>query len=371
MNLIKFVPGSSSTLLENGRPINNWKSVTWVERYLDAGEFKIEAPLSTGLRDFLPIGTLISHLDTLEVMIVEDQQISDDGSDPTITITGRSLDSYLENRIVGQNLARTGSTVVDYTLLADYTSLQATKLINDHIRAASGVSDVNDSLTNVEGNTALTVITGGVVEDRTIKPEIVYAALNEILKIDDLGVKSMRRATFSTDIAVTLATLLRVHNGFDRTSTVHFSWYSGDFDKLEYLFSQRGLKTSAMVIGRWIWTVVDRSQTKYDRRMMLVDASDLDNKLAAAPTGGALTTLIARMQVRGRQALRNQQQVAISGSDVSNSTSYIYRKHYNIGDLVTLDGNYGQILTMRVVEYAEIEDENGYSGHPTLAVPGV
>ena len=252
---------------------------------MDAGEFKIEAPLSTGLRDFLPQGTLISHQDTLEVMIVEDHQISDDGTDPKLTITGRSLDSYLENRIVGQNLARAGTTVSDYILAAAYTSVQAAKLINDHINATS-VSDANDALTNVVGNTLVTTITGGVVEARTMKPANVYSALNEILKIDDLGIKSLRRSDFTVDAALSASTLLRVHNGTDKTNKVHFAWYSGDFSKLEYLFSQRALKTSAMVIGRWVWTIVDRSQTKYDRRMMIVDASDFDNKLAAAPTAG-------------------------------------------------------------------------------------
>jgi hypothetical protein len=48
---------------------------------------------------------------------------------------------------------------------------------------------------------------------------------------------------------------------------------------------------------------------------------------------------------------------------------YQYRRDYNIGDLVSIDGNFGQTAVMRVIEYAEIEDENGNSGHPTLALP--
>ena len=371
MDLIKFVPGADPTLLEKGRSINNWKSVMWVERYLNPGEFEIQAPLSTGLRDFLPLGTLMSHLNTLEVMIVENHQIVDDQNDPTLSITGRSLDSYLENRIVGQNLARTASAVTDYVLPAAITSTQAVKLINDHIRTASGVVDTNDALTNVEGHTFITTISGGPIEARTIDRAEVSGKLIEILKIDDLGIQSLRRSSFTVDVPLEAATLLRVYKGADKTKTIHFAWYSGDFDKVEYLFSQKALKTSAMVVGRWAWTIVDLGPAKYNRRMMLIDASDLDEKLTAMPAGGALTTLIAKLQVRGRQVLKSQQQIAITGADVANTASYIYRKDYNLGDLVRLDGNYGQTLTMRVVEYAEIEDENGRSGHPTLAIPGV
>jgi hypothetical protein len=76
------------------------------------------------------------------------------------------------------------------------------------------------------------------------------------------------------------------------------------------------------------------------------------------------------MHTRGRQALAKQNRVTISRADISKLTNYQYRRDFNVGDLVSLDGNFGQIATMRVVEYVEIEDENGESGHPTLAIPG-
>jgi hypothetical protein len=35
---------------------------------------------------------------------------------------------------------------------------------------------------------------------------------------------------------------------------------------------------------------------------------------------------------------------------------------------VRVDGNYGAIETMRVVEHVEIEDKSGSSSHPTLEI---
>jgi hypothetical protein len=75
------------------------------------------------------------------------------------------------------------------------------------------------------------------------------------------------------------------------------------------------------------------------------------------------------MQVRGRIAIDNQNRVTIVKSDISSVTPYQYRTDYNVGDLVTLDGNFGVSAVMRVIEYVEIEDESGESGHPTLSVP--
>jgi hypothetical protein len=148
-----------------------------------------------------------------------------------------------------------------------------------------------------------------------------------------------------------------------------FSWKAGDIENAEYLWSDKKLKNSALVLGRYVNVVVDLGPIKYDRRFMLVDATDLDGDMTAPPTGTALTTLIGKMQTRGRQALKSQQMVTITRTDMSDISKIQYRKDYNIGDFVMLDGNFGQSAKMRVVEYVEIEDENGESGHPTLSVP--
>jgi hypothetical protein len=102
---------------------------------------------------------------------------------------------------------------------------------------------------------------------------------------------------------------------------------------------------------------------------MVVDASDIDGHLGAIPVGGVLTSTLAAMATRGRQELAKQHQITLTQSDISNLTNFQYRKHYNIGDLVSIDGDFDQVIVMRVSEFAEIEDENGTSAHPTLSVP--
>lgn len=365
MELFKFEsPTVDATVLQRGNLIKGYDSVMWVERYNEAGEFEIEAKLSSGLIDFLPTGTFISHADTLEVMIVENCEIKQPiDEDPTIKFSGRSFISYLENRIVGVNQARQSSTVVDYKQVLADSWVQAVRLINDHVNSPFSS---NDQLVNV---LATHNITGtGTREERIFKQGNVYARLIEILNVDDVGVKTIRRNTFPGTANDT--TLFMVYKGVNRANKVSFSWKSGDLDSLQYLFSQKALKTSALVIGRYVWQMVDGPETKYDRRIMVVDADDIDGKLSAPPTGTALTTILTAMQTRGKQALKSQVRVSISASEISDNTNNRFRRDYNIGDLVTLDGNFGQRAVMRVSEYAEIEDENGESGHPTLSIPG-
>lgn len=362
MELFKFTYND----YPSGEMINNTKSIKWIERYSDAGEFEIKAPLSSGLKDFLPEGTLVSHMDTLEVMIVENHEINEQkDKDPLLIITGRTFDTFLENRIVGVNLARASSTIDEYILAADYTWDQAVTLINDHIFA----TDADDMLLNVIAESTVPGTTG-TSEERTINRGNVYERLLEILAIDDLGIRTFRRNVFVGLGGANDDIMMSIYRGEDKSNEVIFSWKGGDLDSVDYLFSGKKLKNSALVVGRYIYRMVDMGPVNYNRRMMIVDASDLDGHLNAVPTGGALTTLLSKMNVRGKQALAKQKLIVISRTDVANVCHHRYRRDYKVGDLVSLDGNFGETTTMRVVEYVEIKDENGESGHPTLSIPG-
>jgi hypothetical protein len=364
MDIFKFKYDTDQTVLERGEVINNYTSVMWIERYRDPGEFQIVAPLYSDLKRFLPAGTLISHVDTLEVMIVENHEINQtQDENPTITISGRSFESYLENRAIGINQARNSNNYQEYELAAGYTWTQAVTLINQHI---SSTVDLNDSLSNV---VAQEIVSGtGVSTERIIERGNVHQRLMELLDVDELGIKTVRRNTFGVSGSPSV-TYFTIHKGVDRRNSIIFSWEGGDLESVNYLFSDKKLKNAALVQSKWLNVIVDNASTKYNRRFMIVDATDMDEKFDVAPTGDDLLRIVDRMTTRGTQALRRQRYVTISSADVSNVTQYRYRRDYNVGDLVMLDGNFDQSAVMRVTEYAEIEDENGESGSPTLSSP--
>lgn len=364
MDLFKFTPsGSSPTTLDQGAQINDYSRVTWVERYNAPGEFTIEAKLSSGLTGFLSLGSLISHVDTGEIMIVENHEVMEEfASDPTIAITGRSFPSYLENRAVGVLDARNKYTFGPYTLTANYTWNQIVTMINAHI------SSGDDAVDNVVANSSVSG-TGESVA-RTIERGYLWTRVAELLKIDDLGIRTIRRNPFGLTGGSSTETRINIYKGEDKTSTIMFSWITGDISEAQYLFSLKDEKNCALVSGQYIQVMVDGSETKYDRRIMIVDGKDIDGHYGAAPTGGDLTTVVNAMTTLGQQALAAQNQTSITEIELSVTTKPQFRKDYNVGDLVSIDGNFGQIAVRRISEYAEIEDENGKTGHPTLSVPG-
>lgn len=359
--LFKFSADEGITFTKAGQPINGIKSSLWVERYAEPGEFEILAPISSDLRRFLPLGTLISHVRTTEVMMVENHEVTQTRTDESaLRITGRSFTAFMEQRVAGANMMRAGDVVTPYEMSSRELWDQIGDLIDQHLITTF---DPEDDIDNVTLSIAGDVTAGpSTTEARTIERGDLLRTVTDLLAVDDLGIKAKRTTDGSINIVI--------YKGDDKRSSVIFSWISNDLETANYLYSNKSLKNTAMVVGRYLWTVVDTTgKNNYDRRMLMVDATDIDGNLDTIPTGGTRTNLLARMGTRGREKLRRQNHTVITDADVSNLTHYRFREDYNLGDLVLVEGDYNQKDTKRIVEYAEIMDENGHSEHPTLGDP--
>lgn len=364
MDFFKFKSTGEATLLQQGEQINGIDKSLWVERYREPGEFLFEAKLGSDLLDFLPLGTLISHANTLDIMMVENHEIEEKKDEESIIkISGRSFFAYLENRITGQNQVRLSNLVGRYTMPADYTWNQILFIVND---AIGNTTYTDDNLSAVV--MAHSIVGTADSVERTIEPGTVLERVMELLKYDDLGVRTIRRNNFG--IGSSTNTTYLVHAGVNRSADVILTWQGGDVEAMKYLFSNQTAKNSAMVVGTYIWKAVDTGPTKYARRIMLVDGKDIDGHYDAVPTGFELAVVEALLIARGNQAIKAQRQFTIDQADVGENSKYQFRRHYDIGDLVSVAGNFGQIAVMRVVEFAEVQDENGLSGHPTLEIIG-
>lgn len=368
MDIFKFRSPTSPTKLEQGQIINGLKSKMWIERYREGGEFTLVANADTNMRETLPIGSIISHVGTTEVMMVENHEISDvRGKETEIVITGRGFETFLENRIVGSNKNYpTVTAPADYNLAAAFTWNQAVSLISDHILASFLIDDNNQ----IPFVSIMTTVTGsGVSAARVIKLGDLYSALMELLAVDDLGIKIIRPGPWSPLTAGSPNIAIVIHKGVNRSSQIMFSYDTGEIESADYLWSNKQLKNAALVSGRWVEVLVPGTAFDFSRRMMYVDASDLDEKYAAAPTGVTLTAVKASMTQRGLEALAAQKDIALTKAEVSkDATRAVYRTDFDVGDTITVNGDYNETSSMRVSEYVEIDDEEGVRGYPTLTV---
>lgn len=375
MDIFKFNNPVSDTKMESGELINGLTSKTWIERYRDPGEFKLIAPARTNIRNILPTGTLISHVNTKEIMIVENHEISGKkGDDIEITVTGSSFETILHQRIVGSNRKLMSvQPYKDYTLAKDLTWRQIVNLIRFYIDIQFLV-DPKDEIPYVSVSQIVDQVIPseyvGEILDRILERGSVYEHVLNLLTIDNLGIKTIRPPDKDNGPNTTL----QIHRGVDRSKEIIFSYALGQFENLDYLFSNKPLKNAALVSTTWCEMMVYADESaKYDRRVMSVEALDIDQDHDSMPEGLALDLVSIAMDQRGRKALKAQSEVALRRADLTqDSTVYKFRTDYDLGDLVAISGAYltgeTDTTTLRVIEHIESEDQNGSVAYPTLAM---
>lgn len=386
MDIFQFINNGYYANLEQGLIVNGLYTKLWVERYRECGSFELTAPLNSGLRVTLPPGTFISHTESDEIMIVENHELVDDGdNEPILKITGRSLETFFENRFVGSNRifpsydsVTSGAVYFEFS----YPHEQARAIIRMFCYESELLAgNIYDRIPYMESHYDTTGIgpgTGELEDRRLVRVGSLYKALLEILVTNNLGIKIVRpyRDVYIDDGTITPGNLAFVtHKGRDMRDSVLFSHDSGEIDKANYLWSNKNNYNGAFVVGKWVIIRLDSPKTDYERKYLYVDGTDIDQDQTEYPTGMALTWIEAAMRTRGRSALAAQKPIGLTNVEVSKDMSILpaYREHYGMGDLVSVDlitavdsVEWYKGLGMRVTEHVEIEDDDGYRAYPTL-----
>lgn len=282
MDLFKFhTPdgiGEDTHLIGGGEHINGLLSKEWVERYREPGSVTLTSKASRGIREMLPEGTLIGMRGSTEVMIIEDHQLADD-DDSILTTTGRSFESFLENRIVRYGVDSEGQ--VKFSAKPPWpTWVQAASLI---ARQATRQETGSDRIKYLEVVDRVTMSKfKATKEGRTVARGELYAAVKTILDIDNIGWKVVRPGPWSPAEDKVNNMALVLHSGVDRRSTITMSYESGDIKSADYLWSIKQYKKTAVVYGTWITVSVGDSVGRgLDRRVLYVDGQDIDEKQPA------------------------------------------------------------------------------------------
>jgi hypothetical protein len=374
MDFFKFIPNETDhSFLEQGEYINGIKTATWIERYRPPGEFEITAPVNTNMRTFLPPGTIISHIDTHEAMMVETISLDEDVNDkePVFVVKGRSLEAWLNERNVGQDVDEFGGAVVflsDYTMAFDTSWNQIADLINLHINLGPGGAPLLNAEDAALGFTAVSNeqhTAGGDAQIRIVKRGPLHTRVLELLQIDDFGIKVVRPNPANAN---PLVTEFRIHNGNDLSADVIFSHVAGDIQRARYLWSNRGYKNAAYVVSTYNERRYRVPIAGYNQRTMFLDASFIDSQWTDWPTGTDRDDILTAMQIFAIDAVSASSQTSyLEAVEIAKTSSYKFREHYDVGDLVTVNGNYDVESVMRVTEHVEFQDENGQTGYPTLS----
>lgn len=258
--------------------IEGYNSLVWTERHQDLGEFELKSFDVDGLGTLLPEDTLVSHLETQEVMMVEthDIQMVGEGADavPEITIRGRSATNILEHRWVESNYQKKRKMRKRYSGTA-----AACVLLYNAVDNASGYDVTRgDDDPDTEGvvnsypwttrdaipNVVVSEVVAAEGETRWwfLEEGMLLPQLQKILQAQDLGIRCLRPVLPNLITVITVksaiaerGTIVRtstadvnklrfeVYKGLDKSGSVQLSLLQGHLEKPQYLKSTRDYKT--------------------------------------------------------------------------------------------------------------------------------
>lgn len=325
--------------------LDSFKSLIWTKRYYTYGDFELYVPASSDLTNALNGCPYIMRDDDESVMVIENVQISTDVENGDYyTITGRSLESVLTRRIVWAqtNLSTNDPAQAIYQLIAENVTEPE---IEERIVLNFAVDD-----TFVGSGTLKMQITGAELA----------SVITDICKTFGLGWKVTRGDSCEMVFAL-------YQRGEAEVT------FSPEFDNLissQYYQRTEGFKNVAVVAGEGEGTdrrrnVVNAnsSATGLDRREVYVDARDISSNDGEIGDD----EYMALLATRGEQKLLDEHS-ATHGfeGEVEPESTYVYKRDYDLGNIVTVSNGYGITAKPRIIEIIESWDDTGYKVIPTF-----
>lgn len=375
--------------------LDGHSSLIWTERFSELGEFELRTPLIEEYMEKLPEDTLVSHRETQEVFNVDTLNIeTTDEGERELVIKGLSFEAILKDRMAYGSPHRQ-----PWLLPRQYTAPQACALLAYNYLCNPYGKDLTKSAMygmtpyNQVPNLGVGLRVSSFLPwtgDWWLESGEVYSQFTDWLARKNLGVRNVRPVDplETQQVDMTYSSIdsngvfglegsggklrIMIYTGFDRqegqadyTGTpISFKYDEGDLNDPKYLFSTRDLK-NVCTVGSSTGSVdvyADDNVSPYltgrARRHLYLDGGDQGDIEHVA----FITALVQKGEIELAKHNRKQ----LFDAEISESTPFKYKKDYDLGDRVTLYGEYGFRPTMRVNEYVRIDDDEGDRGYPTL-----
>ncbi len=270
-------------LLRRNTIIDRFESCIWTERYSAFGDFQLVIHSTNQSRSQLVEGTLLAVNNSKRVMQIENVENRDDSEGRSLlTVTGRSLEATMEDRVARGNLSGTSSTP-QWVVAGDTPANVARYIVQ--VICVTGMLDPLDIIPML-GNTWTSLYPTNTIAEPdqiisySIDPKDLYLAVKELCDIYGLGFRLYRGPDDSI-------LYFNVYTGDDRTSsqqTLPAVIFAPDLENLTNTSEFRSIekfKNIALVIGKtrskWVYaTDAAMIATGMDRRVLTHVATDIE-----------------------------------------------------------------------------------------------
>lgn len=329
--------------------IDDYISFIWTTRYYAPGDFELCAPISW--IEYLAIHNYVKRPHDNCPCIIEKVEVKrTDEAQEMVIVTGRSLESILERRVIANQQQITGSVIYSISSLLSYNV----------INPSDNARKINNFFS-------------GSYSESTATVDAQYLGQNLLETICDLC------ETFSIGMRLTIEDnnelWFETFDGKDRSldqNTNARVIFSDDYDNLincDYVKNIEGYCTDVLVGGEGegtsrtlVWSAKD-SQTGMSRYEKFLDAS------SAVSNDHIITQATYEAQLEGL-GLAELTEYTTAFSGEVNFDSVNFGIDVQVGDIVTIQNRkWGMYINTRILEVIESVGEDGaYSIIPTFGI---
>lgn len=346
----------ANTEFENIFVLDSYNSLIWTDRYNSYGDFEIYTNMNISLLEYLKQDYYIRRYDSEYVMIIEKILIKSDVEEgDKLTVSGRSLESILDRRIIWGQKTVTGN-------LQDAIET----LLNENIISPSKPERKIDNFIFEES-------TDEIITSLTIDAQYVGDNLYDVIK----KICEERSIGFKITLNDNNQFVFKLYSGVDRSyeqTDNPYVVFSPSFDNLlstNYMESKSSYKNVSLVGGEGEgsarkFTAVGNS-SGMDRRELFSDASSISSEQEDGTTlSDAEYTYLLRQ--KGNEDLAENAVVVSMDGEAETQIMFKYGEDFYNGDIVQVIDAYGHDVRARVYEIVTSEDENGFSVYPTFTM---
>lgn len=344
--------------------IDRFESLIWTERWGAFGDFEMVLFATPEMQRLLVTNTQLAMNESDRVMTI-DKAVRSNNSEgaATITITGRSMEYSFEDRVATEGLVG----------LVDGKDWVLTGTPGNIVRfmfAKICVEGILSAEDKIPFFTPGTIYPADTIDEPTqvitVKIPIgsLYKVMKDICDIYGLGFRLVRNLDASevyfnvytgSDLTTKQSSRMPVvfSPDLDNLNDITELTSAEDFKNVAYVFTKHG---SMIVYANG----VDPSVAGFQRRVLLVDATDVED-----PAGPALNAIMLN---KGLDGLANCRNIFAFDGEIPQSSSYKYGVHYRLGDIVEMRTEDGAVNNMRVTEQIFVSDTQGERSYPTLTL---
>lgn len=334
-----------------------FESLIWTDRYYACGDFEIYMPCSEKMLSTLKQDMYLYLRESEHIMIIEDIQIDTDVEDGAhLTVTGRSIESILDRRVIWNLTTLSGGLQAGIKQLLNENVISP----SDPARAIPNLifEDSTDSkITNLSLNAQY-------------YGENLYDVICEVCESNEIGFKIILNDSNQMVFSLYAGT----DRSYEQTENPYVIFSPG-FDNLlnsNYISSKKTLKTVTMITGegegsdkkKAVAECSNGAGSGLNRREMHTDASGISQTDGENTISDEAYT--ALLQRQGIDELAQNTRTESFEGEVSSGRTYTYGTDYFMGDIVQNVNEFNIKATSRVTEYIMSQDESGIERYPTF-----